>query len=154
MLYNPIGETILRLLDRKNITQSTLADRMNVSETTVSRWVNGTRPRADQCEKIFDGLECTLYEFELELTRVMCEHCVKLAREHGETIPVFTNSPIMRKLESILELDLDLVSAQKRHSMRRLRDLLVTVVSQGEPLLREFEELYAGTVATTADESP
>ena len=35
--------------------------------------------------------------------------------------------------------------------MRRLRDVIVTVVAQCEPLLREFEELYAGTVDTADD---
>ncbi len=154
MIYNPIGDTILRLLERKNISQSTLASRMDTSETTVSRWVNGTRPRANQWEGIFGGLECTQYEFELALARVLCEYCMKQARELGEPVPVFNSSPIMRKIESILALDLELVSGKKRQPMRRLRDLLVTMVTQCEPLLREFEELYTGSVGTAAGDAP
>ncbi len=147
MIYNPIGETLVRLLKRHNISQSTLALRMDVSDTTVSRWVNGTRPRADQWPRILRGIGCTRFDFEVELTRVMCEHCEKRARELGEAVPVFGTSSLMRQVESVAALDLEPVGEPARPALRRLRDVVVTVATQCEPLLRELEEVCAGSAA-------
>ena len=102
MLHNPIGETLLRLLKRYDIQQSTLALRMDISDTTVSRWVNGTRPRAEQWPGILKGIGCSHLELEVELTRVMCEHCLEQARKVGEVAPVFSGSLIVQGSHSPL----------------------------------------------------
>ncbi len=146
MLNNPIGATILRILDQDDVSQATFALRAEVNDTTVSRWVHGTRPRDDQWPKILAGLRRSRFEFEVELARAQCDYCLEQARKLGEQEPVFTRSPFVRALETALTLDFDRVDEKNRSPMRRIRDVIVTIVSQSEPLLREFEELYAGTV--------
>ncbi len=143
---NPIGETILRILKSDDVSQSTFASRADIPDTTVSRWVNGTRPREDQWPKIFQGLRRTPFEFELELARVHCEYCSQEARKAGQPAPSFATSRWVRKIERVLALDLAQVDEANRAPMRRLRDLIVTIVAQCEPLLQELEDLYAGMV--------
>lgn len=143
MLYNPIGDTILRILARTDTSQSTFASRAGVGDTTVSRWVNGTRPRADQWRKILRGLRCSALDFEIEMARAQCDYCVRQARALGEAIPVFAASGVTRRIEDVLTLDLDSLGDRQRTSLRRLRSLIVTVVTQCEPLLEELEELVA-----------
>ena len=148
MLKNPIGTTILRILDQDDVSQATFALRADVNDTTVSRWVHGARPRDDQWPKILTGLRRSRFEFEVELARVQCDYCIRQAHQLGEQEPVFARSPLVRKLETVLTLDFDRVDEKHRSPMVRIRDLIVTIVSQSEPLLREFEELYAGTVSS------
>ena len=52
-----LGEKMIELLRKQNITQKQLADRLNTTEATLSRWVNGERePKADMIANIATAL--------------------------------------------------------------------------------------------------
>ncbi len=40
---NPLGKKIVNLLDKQNMTQKELAEKVGVSEITISRYINGSR---------------------------------------------------------------------------------------------------------------
>ncbi|MBS6164176.1 MAG: helix-turn-helix transcriptional regulator, partial [Clostridiales bacterium] len=54
------GERLLSLLKKQGITQKQLADRLNTTEATLSRYVNGDRePKADMLANIATALNTT-----------------------------------------------------------------------------------------------
>lgn len=54
------GERLLSLLQKQGITQKQLADRVNTTEATLSRYVNGERePKADMLANIATALNTT-----------------------------------------------------------------------------------------------
>lgn len=54
------GERLLNLLQKQGITQKQLADRLNTTEATLSRYVNGDRePKADMLANIATALNTT-----------------------------------------------------------------------------------------------
>ena len=54
------GERLLNLLQKQGITQKQLADRVNTTEATLSRYVNGERePKADMLANIATALNTT-----------------------------------------------------------------------------------------------
>ena len=54
------GERLLSLLQKQGITQKQLADRLNTTEATLSRYVNGERePKADMVANIATALNTT-----------------------------------------------------------------------------------------------
>lgn len=54
---------IRELLEKKGITQKELANLIGVTETAMSRYVNGNRiPKATTCIKIAKALDCTVEE--------------------------------------------------------------------------------------------
>ena len=56
-----IGELISSLLEEKDMNQKELAQKTNVSEVTISRYINGTRqPKSDILSKIADVLDVSI----------------------------------------------------------------------------------------------
>ena len=54
------GERLLSLLQKQGLTQKQLADRLNTTEATLSRYVNGDRePKADMLANIATALNTT-----------------------------------------------------------------------------------------------
>ena len=54
------GEKLLGLLQKQGISQRQLADRLNTTEATLSRYVNGDRePKADMLANIATALNTT-----------------------------------------------------------------------------------------------
>ena len=54
------GERLLSLLQKQGMTQKQLADRLNTTEATLSRYVNGDRePKADMLANIATALNAT-----------------------------------------------------------------------------------------------
>lgn len=54
------GERLLSLLQKQGMTQKQLADRLNTTEATLSRYVNGDRePKADMLANIATALNTT-----------------------------------------------------------------------------------------------
>lgn len=54
------GARLLNLLQKQGITQKQLADRLNTTEATLSRYVNGDRePKADMLANIATALNTT-----------------------------------------------------------------------------------------------
>ena len=54
------GEKLLGLLQKQGISQRQLADRLNTTEATLSRYVNGERePKADMLANIATALNTT-----------------------------------------------------------------------------------------------
>ena len=54
-----LGENIIRFLTIYEMTQSDLAKRMNVSQATVSDWMNGKKfPRSDKLDFLCNVLHC------------------------------------------------------------------------------------------------
>lgn len=55
-----LGERLFNLLQKQGITQKQLADRLNTTEATLSRYVNGDRePKADMLANIATALNTT-----------------------------------------------------------------------------------------------
>lgn len=53
MENNTLGQKLLNALKMNGMTQAELAEKMNTTEVTVSRWVNGIRnPKADALKKM------------------------------------------------------------------------------------------------------
>lgn len=57
MIHKTLGDRLKYCLEKRGITQKDFADRMNVMEMTVSKWINGkSQPRADyivvMCRKL------------------------------------------------------------------------------------------------------
>lgn len=58
---NVFGERLKRLLTKKDITQYELADIVQTTDATISRYITGKRePRADTALKIADALDTTV----------------------------------------------------------------------------------------------
>jgi transcriptional regulator with XRE-family HTH domain len=56
----PIGKRILELLEQKNMTQRELARRLEITEVSVSRYINGERiPHSDVITKMAEVLNTT-----------------------------------------------------------------------------------------------
>lgn len=54
------GERLLRLLQKQGISQRQLADRLNTTEATLSRYINGDRePKANMLANIATALNTT-----------------------------------------------------------------------------------------------
>ena len=50
-----------RISEIKGVSQANLARRMSVTETSISRWFNGTRtPTIENIEKMADALDCKI----------------------------------------------------------------------------------------------
>lgn len=55
-----LGQRLLYLIKKQNITQKQLADRLNTTEATLSRYVSGDRePKADMLANIATALNTT-----------------------------------------------------------------------------------------------
>ena len=55
-----LGERLFNLLQKQGITQKQLADRLNTTEATLSRYLNGDRePKADMLANIATALNTT-----------------------------------------------------------------------------------------------
>lgn len=50
-----MANPILSYLRAKGLTQKRFAEDVGVREATVSAWVNGTRPRPDQMERVAEA---------------------------------------------------------------------------------------------------
>ena len=54
------GQRLLNLLQKQNITQKQLADKVNTTEATLSRYISGDRePKADMLANIATALNTT-----------------------------------------------------------------------------------------------
>ena len=54
------GQRLLTLLQKQNMTQKQLADRVNTTEATLSRYISGARePKADMLANIATALHTT-----------------------------------------------------------------------------------------------
>ncbi|WP_329380724.1 helix-turn-helix transcriptional regulator [Anaerofustis butyriciformans] len=54
------GQRLLTLLQKQNMTQKQLADRINTTEATLSRYISGARePKADMLANIATALHTT-----------------------------------------------------------------------------------------------
>lgn len=54
------GQRLLTLLQKQNMTQKQLADRVNTTEATLSRYISGARePKADMLANIATALNTT-----------------------------------------------------------------------------------------------
>lgn len=59
---NEVVKQLKRIAEQQGISQANLARRMKVTETSISRWFNGTRtPTIDNIEKMADALNCSVF---------------------------------------------------------------------------------------------
>lgn len=59
---NEIVKQLKRIAEQQGVSQANLARRMKVTETSISRWFNGTRtPTIENVEKIADALNCCVF---------------------------------------------------------------------------------------------
>ena len=59
-MINSFGTKVLELLDKKNMTQKKLAETINITEATLSRYINGDRkPKSEVVANIATALHTT-----------------------------------------------------------------------------------------------
>ncbi len=81
MDYNKIGQFIASERKLKNLTQSQLAEKISVSEKTLSKWENGRGvPDTETLPKLCGTLDITINEL-LSGERISSENYVKTAEE-------------------------------------------------------------------------
>lgn len=91
-----LGERILSLLQKQGLTQKQLADRLNTTEATLSRYVNGERePKADMLANIATalnttsdfllGIEKVNYDFP-KLERIIARNSSKMSEQEKKAL--------------------------------------------------------------------
>lgn len=73
-----IGENIKMWRERRNLKQSDLAEKLGISDKTVSSWeINRTEPKMGMIEKICAVLSCKKTENIIKKTENVCWHVKK-----------------------------------------------------------------------------
>ena len=71
--YTVLGERLKELLEKNNMSQRELAEKIGITEVTISRYISAQRvPKATEILKIADALNCScdyLLGFQNELTK-------------------------------------------------------------------------------------
>ena len=58
---------LLKILKEKQIRQSELATKLNISQSAVSQWCTGGQPKLEQLPKLAEVLGCSIEEIVLAL---------------------------------------------------------------------------------------
>ena len=71
--YTVLGERLKELLEKNNMSQRELAEKIGITEVTISRYISAQRiPKATEIAKLADALNCScdyLLGFQNELTK-------------------------------------------------------------------------------------
>ncbi|WP_233681890.1 LexA family protein [Macrococcoides caseolyticum] len=93
-----LSKNIKSLLDRKGVTQTNMAHDLNISESTVSSWLSGTKyPRRDKIELMADYFNVVPSEItdEQRDNRIYAESIPVLGRISAG-IPLYSEQQILR----------------------------------------------------------
>ena len=95
-----IGENIKRIREQQDLKQYELAEKLNVTQPTITQWENGKRfPQSDRLVEIADVLRCSVEDL-VETDYGLADYCLKVdyTEEYEQSIS---------RLEQVIKKDPD-----------------------------------------------